>query len=145
MVNIAIEKTMENKRKIIPIAMVVLMAFLLVPQFQQSSASSKSPYQSGQDHGCDDAGISDVDDRYINQDEKGPSFHTNEFMRGYNDGFSDCSGSGNSGNGESRENLGSKLCNLIDSNRLAAAGLALALGYPGLDQAALALCGVTLM
>ena len=38
-------------------------------------------------------GISDVSDRYINQPEKGPSFHTNEFMRGYNDGYDDCSGS----------------------------------------------------
>ena len=37
-------------------------------------------------------GISDVGDRYINQDEKGPSFHTNEFMRGYNSGYDDCSG-----------------------------------------------------
>jgi hypothetical protein len=34
-----------------------------------------------------DAKISNPDDRYINQPEKGPSFHTNEFMRGYNDGY----------------------------------------------------------
>jgi hypothetical protein len=99
MVNIAIEKTMEKTRKIIPIAIVVLMAFLLVPQLQQANASSKSPYQSGQDHGCDDAGISDVDDRYINQPEKGASFHTNEFMLGYNNGYDDCSGGDDGGNG----------------------------------------------
>ena len=61
-------------------------------------ASSKSPYESGYDHGCDDADISDPGDRYINQPEKGPSFHTNEFMRGYNDGYDDCSVSGSSGN-----------------------------------------------
>jgi hypothetical protein len=131
---------MENRSKIIPTAIVVLMAFLLAPQLQQfANASSNSPYESGRDHGCDDAGISDVGDRYINQDEKGPSFHTNEFMRGYNAGFNECSGSGNS---ESRENLGSKLCNLVDTNQGAATLLAIALGYPGLDQAALALCGV---
>src|ERR671924_2057265 len=53
-------------------------------------ASSKSPYESGYDHGCDDADISDPDDRYINQPEKGPSFHTDEFMSGYNDGYDDC-------------------------------------------------------
>jgi hypothetical protein len=94
MVNITIDKTMENRRKIIPISIVVLMAFLLAPQLQQANASSKSPYESGRGHGCDDAGISDVGDRYINQDEKGPSFHTNEFMRGYNNGYDDCSGSG---------------------------------------------------
>ena len=34
--------------------------------------------------------ISDVGDRYINQPEKGPSFHTNEFMNGYNDGCGGC-------------------------------------------------------
>ena len=31
---------------------------------------------SGFNHGCDDAEISNPDDRYINQPEKGPSFHT---------------------------------------------------------------------
>ena len=88
-------KPMGNKSKIIPITMVVLLAFLLAPQLQHvANASSNSPYESGRDHGCDDAGISDVDDRYINQDEKGPSFHTNEFMRGYNSGYDDCSGGG---------------------------------------------------
>ena len=137
---------MENRSKIIPIAIAVSMAFLLAPQIQQfANASSNSPYQSGRDHGCDDAGISDVGDRYINEDGKGPSFHTNEFMRGYNAGFNECSSNDNPGNGESRENLGSRLCNLIDSNRMAAAGLAISLGYPGLDQAALALCGVDIM
>ena len=43
------------------------------------------------DHGCDDAGISDPSDRYINQPGKGPSTHTNEFMDGYYDGFYECS------------------------------------------------------
>ncbi|MGD9673293.1 MAG: hypothetical protein AB7U98_07430 [Candidatus Nitrosocosmicus sp.] len=56
-------------------------------------ASSKSPYESGYDHGCDDAGISDPSDRYINQPEKGPSFHTSEFMNGYDSGFNACGSS----------------------------------------------------
>lgn len=56
-------------------------------------ASSNSPYDSGYDHGCDDAGISDPSDRYINQPEKGPSFHTSEFMNGYNAGFNSCGSS----------------------------------------------------
>jgi hypothetical protein len=68
---------------------------LSVVSLVTASASSKSPYESGYDHGCDDADISDPNDRYINQPEKGPSFHTNEFMRGYNDGYDDCSGGGN--------------------------------------------------
>jgi hypothetical protein len=54
--------------------------------------ASSSPYNSGYDHGCDDAGIPDPGDRYINQPEKGPTFHTGEFMSGYDDGFSACSG-----------------------------------------------------
>jgi hypothetical protein len=54
-------------------------------------AGGKSPYESGFDHGCDDADISDPDDRYINQPEKGPGFHTDEFMDGYHSGFDDCS------------------------------------------------------
>lgn len=51
--------------------------------------ASKSPYRSGYDHGCDDADISDADDRYINQPEKGFGFHTEEFNQGYIDGFCD--------------------------------------------------------
>ena len=44
-------------------------------------------YDSGYDHGWDDADISDPNDRYINQQERGPSFHTDEFMVGYNCGY----------------------------------------------------------
>ena len=55
-------------------------------------ASESSPYDSGYDHGCDDARISDPDDRYINEDGKGPSNHTDEFMNGYNNGYNNCSG-----------------------------------------------------
>ncbi|MGC1131455.1 MAG: hypothetical protein WA941_01425 [Nitrososphaeraceae archaeon] len=41
-----------------------------------SYASQNDPYESGYDHGCDDAGISDSSESYINQPGKGPSFHT---------------------------------------------------------------------
>ena len=51
----------------------------------------KSPFESGYSHGCSDAGISDFSDRYINQPGKGPSFHTEEFMRGYDTGYNACS------------------------------------------------------
>jgi hypothetical protein len=51
-------------------------------------------YGNGYDHGCDDAGIAVPSDKYINQPGKGPSFHTNEFMDGYDDGFNECSGKG---------------------------------------------------
>ena len=100
-------KPMGNRSKILPITIVVPLAFLLAPQLQQvANASSNSPYESGRDHGCDDAEISDVDDRYINQPEKGPSFHTNEFMRGYNAGYDDCSGDGSGAGRGSGSNNG---------------------------------------
>ncbi|MGD9533971.1 MAG: PKD domain-containing protein [Candidatus Nitrosocosmicus sp.] len=49
------------------------------------------PYNSGYNHGCSDAKISDPEERYINQPGKGPNNHTDEFMDGYNDGFDSCS------------------------------------------------------
>jgi hypothetical protein len=59
-----------------------------------NKVSGSSAYDRGYDHGCDDAKISDPSDRYINQPEKGPSFHTDEFMNGYNDGYNLCSSGG---------------------------------------------------
>jgi len=61
------------------------------PQLSQTPT-----FTSGYDHGCDDAKISDVGDRYINQPEKGPSYHTEEFMQGYDDGYNECSNDGSS-------------------------------------------------
>jgi hypothetical protein len=69
----------------------------------QGEAASKSPYDSGHDHGCNDADISDPHYRYINQSEKGPSFHTDEFMRGYNSGYNACS-QGLAGGGDDESN-----------------------------------------
>jgi hypothetical protein len=80
------------------ILFIVLLAISLVPasltQTQFVDASTKSPYESGHDHGCDDADISDPYDRYINQPSKGPSHHTSEFMDGYRAGLDDCSAGG---------------------------------------------------
>lgn len=73
-----------------------LIANTMAALVPYANASSESLYRSGYNHGCDDADISDPDDRYINQPEKGPSFHTNEFMRGYNDGYDNCSGNSGS-------------------------------------------------
>lgn len=55
--------------------------------------ASSGPFDSGYDHGCNDAAILDPSDRYINQPEKGPSFHTDEFMQGYYDGYDACTNS----------------------------------------------------
>ena len=80
----------------IPLTFTIVMLSLLVIS-PSVLVNAKSPYDSGYDHGCDDAGISDSSDRYINQDEKGPSYHTSEFMDGYYSGINSCEG--NSGEG----------------------------------------------
>lgn len=71
--------------------LLTLMAISFATLIPLSYSSQDNPYESGYDHGCDDAGISDPSERYINQPGKGPSFHTSSFMRGYNDGFGACS------------------------------------------------------
>lgn len=85
--------TVASKYKA-PITVAFLICTLtLLPPLSSVQGSKASPYDSGYDHGCDDAGISDPSDRYINQDEKGPSYHTSEFMDGYYAGVNACSGS----------------------------------------------------
>ena len=82
---------MSSNNAITKCITICILACTIIVSIPYSNASSKSPYDSGYDHGCDDAKISDPDDRYVNQPEKGPNFHTNEFMRGYNDGYDACS------------------------------------------------------
>jgi hypothetical protein len=83
---------------------IAVSSMLIAQQFISTFhayASESSPYNSGYDHGCDDAGISDPDNRYINQPEKGPAFHTEEFMSGYYDGLESCGGSSSGPENES--------------------------------------------
>jgi hypothetical protein len=77
--------------------------------FASSSLSfaSSDAYDSGREHGCDDANISNPSDRYINQPGKGPSFHTGAFMDGYNAGFNACSTSSDGNNDGNDGNNGS--------------------------------------
>src|SRR5919106_2747615 len=84
------------------------------------SASSWSPYDSGYDHGCNDADISDPDDRYINQPEKGPSFHTNDFMRGYEDGYDACSDNNGDSNNRNGNEMYSEDGDLLSKDQRAA-------------------------
>lgn len=58
----------------------------------------ESAYNSGYSHGCSDAKISNYSKRYINQPGRGPGYHTQEFMSGYNDGFETCSNGSNQSN-----------------------------------------------
>ncbi len=76
---------------------IILLSFLIAASISLSTPNIQSayadPYDSGYYHGCDDAGISDSSEKYINQDEKGPSYHTDEFMDGYYAGVNACSSS----------------------------------------------------
>jgi hypothetical protein len=83
---------MLRKKQILAIAFAITIGLTLtVHQLQFNVYGSEiSPYESGRDHGCDDAGISDPSERYINQPGKGPSFHTKAFMQGYDRGFNEC-------------------------------------------------------
>jgi hypothetical protein len=56
-----------------------------------TNTHTKSAFQVGYNHGCSDVKISNFTDRYINQPGKGPNFHTDEFMRGYDTGYNTCS------------------------------------------------------
>jgi hypothetical protein len=55
-----------------------------------TKAKKETPYQAGYDHGCNDAKLT-LPNRYISQPGKGPNFHTQEFMSGYNAGLRVCS------------------------------------------------------
>src|SRR5918992_1220477 len=83
---------------------------LILGPLVQFGYASKSSYDSCYDHSCDDAGISDTDDRYINQRGKGPSLHTDEFMSGYNDGYVECSDGSNSDSSGSNGDLADDSC-----------------------------------
>ena len=68
--------------------LIVLVAILI--QLGQYTCAI-SGYDSGYNHGCDDAKVADPSQRYINQPEKGPNFHSDAFMQGYKSGFNSCS------------------------------------------------------
>jgi hypothetical protein len=65
----------------------ILVILIQLGQF----AYAISGHDSGYNHGCDDAKVADPSQRYINQPEKGPNFHSDAFMQGYKSGFNSCS------------------------------------------------------
>ena len=90
----------------------ILVAFslamlILWPIIIPNITFAKSPYQSGYDHGCDDARISSPSQQYLNQPEKGPSYHTSEFMDGYYSGISSCGGNSGSNSYQEPQQSGS--------------------------------------
>lgn len=58
---------------------------------EQNGETKRVSYDSGYSHGCSDANIPNNSQRYINQPDKGPSYHTSDFMDGYYHGFDYCS------------------------------------------------------
>jgi hypothetical protein len=92
-------------------ALITLLAILCFSIISSSSSGygKSDVYNSGYEHGCNDAGISDKASRYINQPEAGPSLNSDEFMHGYNDGFDACSSSNDNSNMED-ENFAKKMC-----------------------------------
>jgi len=67
----------------------IILVAILIQLGQYTYAISG--YDSGYNHGCDDAKVADPSQRYINQPEKGPNFHSDAFMQGYKSGFNSCS------------------------------------------------------
>jgi hypothetical protein len=67
--------------------LIILVAFLIqLGQYTYAISGNDSGYY----HGCNDAKVADPSERYINQPEKGPNFHS-AFMQGYRSGFYSCS------------------------------------------------------
>ncbi len=78
------------KIKFVSISTITFLYLLL--SFSIMPIHALSPYDSGYEHGCSDADIADSYDQYINQPGQGSSYHSYEFMQGYNAGYADCSG-----------------------------------------------------
>jgi hypothetical protein len=53
-------------------------------------AHAQNQYEFGYDKGCEDAKITNSTQQYIKQPGGGPSFHSNEFIEGYDDGYEEC-------------------------------------------------------
>jgi hypothetical protein len=105
---------MNNRLSIAAVLIIVAVASLGTMQGVISKKGTL--FQAGYDHGCNDVKVM-FSARYINQPAKGPSFHTQEFMSGYDAGFSACSSkssalASNVGSSSSRSNNNSTLSSL---------------------------------
>lgn len=88
---INIKTTIPQNKSVFYISLSFVLAAALVSLNPFNiDVHAQSPHSSGYSHGCSDAKISNPDNRYINQPEKGPRYHTSQFMSGYYDGFNNC-------------------------------------------------------
>ena len=91
---------MSNRKYFATFSILLGILTMLTVQSQLGQPIYAAAHTSGYKHGCSDAQISDPSERYINQPEKGPDFHTDAFNQAYNEGFNACSGSSNSDNND---------------------------------------------
>lgn len=98
-------KSIQSFTSILALIFVTGTLLTIFDGWSTSSVHAMSAYDSGFDHGCDDAKISNSDNRYINQPEKGPSFHTKAFMNCYDDGFDACLSNGDGRDNRDTENI----------------------------------------
>jgi hypothetical protein len=87
-----VKTTILQNKSVFYISLSFVLAAALIVSLNSFNIGvyAQSPYNSGYSHGCSDAKISNPDNRYINQPEKGPEYHTSQFMSGYYDGFNNC-------------------------------------------------------
>lgn len=83
--------------KVVLLAATIPILVLIAPM-----AFASTPYQSGYNHGISDGKLAQKGlggtNWYITQPGKGFAFHTQEFNRGYIDGFCSIAGSGSDAN-----------------------------------------------
>jgi hypothetical protein len=94
---------MSNRKYVAIFSIMSGILTMLAIRSQLGQPIYAAAHTSGYNHGCSDAQISDPSERYINQPEKGPSFHSEAFMQAYHDGFNACS-SGNGGSSDNNNN-----------------------------------------
>lgn len=84
----------NGKSRYIFFGSIISISMILAVTTSSPAFSSGDAYNSGYDHGCNDADFRYPGDRYINQPGKGPSQHSDRFMNGYEDGFNACNDRG---------------------------------------------------
>ena len=108
--------TVATKYKLPLPVFFITYVLIFSPLISSIPSYASSPYDSGYDHGCDDAGISDSLEQYINQPEKGPSYHTSEFMDGYYAGLNSCSTNDNPQLSDGLESSDESYCDEVSNS-----------------------------
>jgi hypothetical protein len=81
---------MGNRKYFATFSIALGILTMLTMHSQLGQLTYADSHTTGYNRGCSDSQISDPSERYINQPEKGPSFHSDAFMQAYHDGFNAC-------------------------------------------------------